>query len=178
VHINSSINPTLSYFVCTTSISREIAFVGFAPELAGASRPGPRAAIKIGRRSVRIRGFGWRWTRLLPTTSSPFLVKMFATLLRLGEFSQPFKRAEFGLFGGKSKQYGNNVPFSKHKTRRTWLPNVQRKRLPSEVLGEKLRVKVTTRALRTIKKVRLTLTRLPSAHAKRVVCSTAEWTTT
>ncbi|TEB37107.1 50S ribosomal protein L24 [Coprinellus micaceus] len=77
---------------------------------------------------------------------------MFATLLRLGEFSQPFKRAEFGLFGGKTKQYGNNVPFSKHKTRRTWLPNVQRKRLPSEVLGEKLRVKVTTRALRTIKK--------------------------
>ncbi|EAU83850.1 50S ribosomal protein L24 [Coprinopsis cinerea okayama7 len=77
---------------------------------------------------------------------------MFASLIRLGEFSQPFKRAQFGLFGGKSIQYGNNVPFSKHKTRRTWLPNVQRKRLDSEVLGEKVRIKVTTRALRTIKK--------------------------
>ncbi|KAJ2919686.1 hypothetical protein MD484_g628, partial [Candolleomyces efflorescens] len=77
---------------------------------------------------------------------------MFASLPRLGEFSQPFKRAQFGLFGGKTKQYGNNVPFSKHKTRRSWLPNVQTKRLPSETLGEKVKLKVTTRALRTIKK--------------------------
>lgn len=68
--------------------------------------------------------------------------------------SQPFKRAQFGLFQGKTKQYGNNVPHSKHKTRRTWLPNVQRKRLHSEALNEKVRVKVTTRALKTIKKVR------------------------
>ncbi|KAE9408961.1 hypothetical protein BT96DRAFT_807412 [Gymnopus androsaceus JB14] len=66
--------------------------------------------------------------------------------------SQPFKRAQFGLFQGKTKQYGNNVPHSKHKTRRTWLPNVQRKRLHSEALNEKVRVKVTTRALKTIKK--------------------------
>lgn len=101
-------------------------------------------------------------------------LRMFATLLRLGEFSQPFKRAEFGLFGGKTKQYGNNVPFSKHKTRRTWLPNVQRKRLPSEILGEKLRVKVTTRALRTIKKVCLSRLGLLSTRAERVVCSMAE----
>jgi len=78
---------------------------------------------------------------------------MFASLVRLGELSQPFKRSQFGLFGGKTKQYGNNVPFSKHKTRRSWLPNVQRKRLPSEALGEDIRVKVTTRALKTIKKV-------------------------
>ncbi|RDB18000.1 54S ribosomal protein L24, mitochondrial [Hypsizygus marmoreus] len=65
--------------------------------------------------------------------------------------SQPFKRSQLGLFQGKTKQYGNNVPFSKHKTRRTWLPNVQRKRLASDILGE-VRVKLTTRALRTIKK--------------------------
>ncbi|KAF9554991.1 hypothetical protein CPC08DRAFT_613976, partial [Agrocybe pediades] len=66
--------------------------------------------------------------------------------------SQPFKRSQHGLFQGKMKQYGNNVPFSKHKTRRSWLPNVQQKRIPSEILGEKVRMKVTTRALRTIKK--------------------------
>jgi len=67
--------------------------------------------------------------------------------------SQPFKRSQGGLFQGKTKQYGNNVPFSKHKTRRTWLPNVQQKRLPSEIMGDMVRVKVTTRALKTIKKV-------------------------
>ncbi|KAJ3747471.1 hypothetical protein DFH05DRAFT_1533705 [Lentinula detonsa] len=66
--------------------------------------------------------------------------------------SQPFKRSQLGLFQGKTKQYGNNVPHSKHKTRRTWLPNVQRKRLFSEALNEHVRVKVTTRALKTIKK--------------------------
>jgi len=66
--------------------------------------------------------------------------------------SVPFKRAQLGLFHGKTKQYGNNVPFSKKKTRRTWLPNIQSKRIFSESLGENIRVKVTTRALRTIKK--------------------------
>ena len=68
--------------------------------------------------------------------------------------SQPFKRSQHGLFQGKMKQYGNNVPFSKHKTRRTWLPNVQHKRLQSEIMGDLVRVKLTTRALKTIKKVR------------------------
>lgn len=67
--------------------------------------------------------------------------------------SQPFKRSQFGLFQGKNKQYGNNVPFSKHKSRRTWLPNVQLKRIPSATLGMPIRVKLTTRALKTIKKV-------------------------
>lgn len=65
----------------------------------------------------------------------------------------PFKRAQLGLFHGKMKQYGNNVPFSKHKTRRSWLPNIQSKTLYSEALGKKLKLKVTTRALKTIKKV-------------------------
>ncbi|KAG6831942.1 hypothetical protein H0H92_006543 [Tricholoma furcatifolium] len=77
---------------------------------------------------------------------------MFPTLPTFSVVSQPFKRSQLGLFQGKTKQYGNNVPFSKHKTRRTWLPNVQRKRLPSATLGEDVRVKVTTRALKTIKK--------------------------
>ncbi|KAJ7273013.1 50S ribosomal protein L24 [Mycena rebaudengoi] len=66
--------------------------------------------------------------------------------------AQPFKRSQFGLFEGKTKQYGNNVPFSLHKTRRTWLPNVQRKRLFSDTLQSHVRVKLTTSALKTIKK--------------------------
>lgn len=68
--------------------------------------------------------------------------------------SQPFKRSQLGLFHGKTKQYGNNVPFSKQKTRRSWLPNIQSKRLFSDALGENVRVKVSTRALKTIRKVR------------------------
>ncbi|KAH7915951.1 hypothetical protein BJ138DRAFT_1053876 [Hygrophoropsis aurantiaca] len=66
--------------------------------------------------------------------------------------STPFKRANLGLFHGKLKQYGNNVPFSKHKTRRTWLPNVQRKRLQSDIMDKEIRVKLTTRALKTVNK--------------------------
>ncbi|KAJ7590922.1 hypothetical protein C8J56DRAFT_546975 [Mycena floridula] len=66
--------------------------------------------------------------------------------------SQPFKRSQLGLFQGKVKQYGNNVPKSKQKTRRTWLPNVQPKRFRSESLDTTLKLKVTTRALRSIKK--------------------------
>ena len=101
---------------------------------------------------------------------------MFPTLAALAEFAGPFRRADFGLFGGKTKQYGNNVPFSKHKTRRTWLPNIQRKRLDSEILGEKVRVKVTTRALRTIKKVRCTAIE-PESYVKAMFRKVASITT-
>lgn len=78
----------------------------------------------------------------------PSLPSLAATL------SQPFKRSQLGLFHGKTKQYGNNVPFSKKKTRRSWLPNIQSKRLYSDALGETVRVKLSTRALKTIRKVR------------------------
>ncbi|KAI9361042.1 ribosomal L28 family-domain-containing protein [Pilaira anomala] len=63
-----------------------------------------------------------------------------------------FKRAQRGLFGGKHIQFGNNNPFSKKKTRRNWLPNVQNKNLYSESLSAFVEVKVTTAVLRTIDK--------------------------
>ena len=78
---------------------------------------------------------------------------MFSSIPLFAVVSQPFKRSQLGLFQGKMKQYGNNVPHSMHKTRRTWLPNVQNKRLFSETLQKTLTIKVTTRALKTIKKV-------------------------
>ncbi|KAG8842864.1 hypothetical protein FRC20_004210, partial [Serendipita sp. 405] len=34
-----------------------------------------------------------------------------------------FKRAQAGLFHGRTIQFGNNVPESRYKTRRTWQPN-------------------------------------------------------
>ena len=67
--------------------------------------------------------------------------------------AQPFKRAALGLFHGKTIQHGNNVPHSLKKTRRTWLPNVHAKTLDSTLLGRRVQVKVTARALRTIYKV-------------------------
>ncbi|KAI9246271.1 hypothetical protein BDA99DRAFT_527266 [Phascolomyces articulosus] len=63
-----------------------------------------------------------------------------------------FKRAQRGLFGGKHIQFGNNNPFSKKKTRRFWLPNVQNKKLYSATLDKFLELKVTTSVLRTIDK--------------------------
>ncbi|KAK7680339.1 hypothetical protein QCA50_016579 [Cerrena zonata] len=78
---------------------------------------------------------------------------MFPTCTLLSNIvSQPFKRAQLGLFHGKTKQYGNSVPFSKHKTRRSWLPNVHNKRFFSDTLENFVRVKVSTKALKTIKK--------------------------
>ncbi|EJD01798.1 uncharacterized protein FOMMEDRAFT_88136 [Fomitiporia mediterranea MF3/22] len=79
---------------------------------------------------------------------------MLPSLPRLSQLaSMPFKRAQTGLLHGKLIQFGNNVPFSKHKTRRTWLPNIQRKGLRSELLDRELTLKVSTRALKTIKKM-------------------------
>ncbi|KAI8321929.1 hypothetical protein GQ54DRAFT_242864, partial [Martensiomyces pterosporus] len=57
-----------------------------------------------------------------------------------------------GLFGGTTVQHGNNKPKSLHKTRRIWMPNIQKVSLYSAVLDRKFTVRVTTRVLRTIDK--------------------------
>ncbi|CAD6885595.1 unnamed protein product [Tilletia controversa] len=63
-----------------------------------------------------------------------------------------FKRAQRGLYDGKIIQFGNNIPKSRQKTRRTWLPNVQHQRVFSELLDHHVKMKVTTSALRSIEK--------------------------
>ncbi|KAK0547142.1 hypothetical protein OC846_002182 [Tilletia horrida] len=63
-----------------------------------------------------------------------------------------FKRAQRGLYDGKIIQFGNNVPKSRQKTRRTWLPNVQRQYVFSELLNRDVQMRITTSALRSIKK--------------------------
>ena len=80
---------------------------------------------------------------------------MFPSSSLFAAVTGPFKRAQLGLYHGKMKQYGNSVPKSLHKTRRTWLPNVHNKRFFSDALQEFVRVKVTARAQKTIKKVRM-----------------------
>ncbi|KAJ2769155.1 hypothetical protein IWQ57_003226 [Coemansia nantahalensis] len=74
-----------------------------------------------------------------------------ARLVR-GPTSQLYRLKLDGLFGGKQVQHGNNKPKSLHKTRRTWLPNIQKVSMFSAILGKMLSINVTTRVLRTIDK--------------------------
>ncbi len=51
---------------------------------------------------------------------------------------------------GKGVLTGNNVSHANNKTRRRYLPNLQETSLISDALGTQVRVRVSTRALRTI----------------------------
>jgi len=51
---------------------------------------------------------------------------------------------------GKGKQYGHNVSFSLRRTKKVWKPNLQTKTV--FVDGKKVRLKVSTSAIRTMKK--------------------------
>ncbi len=51
---------------------------------------------------------------------------------------------------GKGKQYGNNVSFSQRHTKKVWHPNLQKKTLIID--GKKVRMNISTSALRTLKK--------------------------
>ncbi len=53
-------------------------------------------------------------------------------------------------FDKKGKQYGNNVSFSQRHTKKVWKPNLQTKTLTVD--GKKLKVKVSTSAIRSMKK--------------------------
>jgi large subunit ribosomal protein L28 len=61
-------------------------------------------------------------------------------------------RAQRGLFAGRDKSFGNNVSFSKRRTRRAWKVNHQWKALYSEALDEKVGLNVTTHTLRCVDK--------------------------
>jgi large subunit ribosomal protein L28 len=53
-------------------------------------------------------------------------------------------------FDTKGKQHGHNVSHSKRHTKRVWKPNLQTKTLVVD--GKKVRVKISTTALRSLKK--------------------------
>ena len=61
-------------------------------------------------------------------------------------------RLKRGLYGGKEVRFGNHVSFSNRKTRRRWNPNVQKKKMYSELLDKDFKIPVTTSVLRTIEK--------------------------
>jgi large subunit ribosomal protein L28 len=51
---------------------------------------------------------------------------------------------------GKGKQFGHNVSFSLRRTNKVWKPNLQTKTILVD--GKKVRMKVSTSAIRTLKK--------------------------
>lgn len=51
---------------------------------------------------------------------------------------------------GKGVQTGNNVSHANNKTRRRFLPNLQETSVLSDALGQMVRLKVSTRGLKTI----------------------------
>jgi large subunit ribosomal protein L28 len=61
---------------------------------------------------------------------------------------------------GKGKQFGNNVSFSQRHTKKVWEPNLQKKTL--FVDGKKITLKISTQALRTLKKKGLLTPSAPS----------------
>ncbi|KAG8626888.1 hypothetical protein KVT40_005833 [Elsinoe batatas] len=67
---------------------------------------------------------------------------------------QWYKQANKGLYGTQMIRFGNNVgEKSERKTRRSWHPNLVTRNLRSTLLGKIVRIKMTTRVLRTIDKV-------------------------
>ncbi len=55
-------------------------------------------------------------------------------------------------FTGRGVQVGNNVSHANNRSRRRFLPNLQRASLLSDVLGETVQVRLSTRAIRTVEK--------------------------
>lgn len=51
---------------------------------------------------------------------------------------------------GKGKQYGHSVSHSLNKTNRVWKPNLQNKTVIVD--GKKVKLKISTSAIRTLKK--------------------------
>lgn len=53
---------------------------------------------------------------------------------------------------GKSIRTGHNVSHANNRTKRTFAPNLQHKTLVSEILGERISLRLSTSAIRTIDK--------------------------
>jgi large subunit ribosomal protein L28 len=60
---------------------------------------------------------------------------------------------------GKGKQFGNSVSFSQRHTKKVWKPNLQKKTLVID--GRKVKLQISTQAIRTMKKNGLLLKMAP-----------------
>src|SRR5260370_1722490 len=76
------------------------------------------------------------------------------------------------IISGKGVQVGNNVSHANNKTKRRFLPNLQRTSLLSDVLGASIRLRVSTRGIRTIEhNGGIYAWLLGSADAKRIAAA-------
>ena len=66
---------------------------------------------------------------------------------------------------GKGKQYGSNVSFSQRHTKKVWKPNLQTKTIVVD--GRKITLKISTQALRTLKKKGLMTSGTPATPAAK-----------
>ncbi|HSX46737.1 MAG TPA: 50S ribosomal protein L28 [Patescibacteria group bacterium] len=62
---------------------------------------------------------------------------------------------------GKGKQFGSNVSFSQRHTKKVWKPNLQTKTFVLD--GKKVTMKLSTQAIRTLKKKGVLLNNKPVA---------------
>jgi large subunit ribosomal protein L28 len=60
---------------------------------------------------------------------------------------------------GKGKQFGSNVSFSQRHTKKVWKPNLQTKTVMVD--GKKVSMKLSTQAIRTLKKKGLITNSVP-----------------
>lgn len=51
---------------------------------------------------------------------------------------------------GKGKQFGHSISFSQRKSNKVWKPNLQKKTIIVD--GKKVKLKISTQAIRTLKK--------------------------
>jgi len=61
---------------------------------------------------------------------------------------------------GKGKQYGSNISFSMRHTKKVWKPNLQKKTFLLD--GKKVTMKLSTQAIRTLKKKGVLVSATPS----------------
>lgn len=62
-----------------------------------------------------------------------------------------FKQSNKGLYGGQMIQFGNNVsPDTETKTRRHWKPNILTKSLYSVALRKRIKIRLTSKVLKTM----------------------------
>ena len=54
---------------------------------------------------------------------------------------------------GKGRQVGHNVSHANNKTKRVFLPNLQNVTLMSDVMGESVKLRVSTHGLRSVEHV-------------------------
>mmetsp|Transcript_8382 Transcript_8382/g.18778 ORF Transcript_8382/g.18778 Transcript_8382/m.18778 type:complete len:191 (+) Transcript_8382:148-720(+) len=85
----------------------------------------------------------------MPSTQPPTILSQQSQTTTIRPRSS---RSQRGLYDGKDVRFGNNVPFSMKKTRRRWNPNLQKKKVYSEILDEMIPFHLTTSALRSIDK--------------------------